>query len=754
MKSVKIILLLAVTAAMTINVSAEWKPVGDKIKTRWTKDVTPENAWQEYPRPQMVRENWQNLNGLWDYTVRKQGAGDGDQPVKSGKILVPYCIESSLSGVGHILMPHEELWYEREFEAKKDGRLLLHFEAVDYECEAWVNDKSVGKHKGGNLPFTFDITDAAVDGKNKLKLKVIDRTGGAQLRGKQARRPHGIRYTRVSGIWQTVWLEQVPNTYIKDLKIDTKIDPAAITVKTMVEGSAKKVKVTVSFKGKKVAEEKGSVDGVTLKIKDAKLWSVDKPNLYDLKVELIKGFGKTIDTVDSYAGIREVGKMQDAKGNWRFTLNGEEIFHIGPLDQGWWPDGLLTPASEAAMIFDIDYIKASGFNFIRNHIKTRPRRYYYYCDKIGMMIWQDQVSGGKGPGWTRMKANPKDAEWSDKDHAQFMDELKNMIDTYYNHPSIVMWVPFNEAWGQHRSMEVGKWNVEYDPTRLVNIASGGNFWPVGDIADHHSYPHPSFPTGDPRFKDYIMVVGEFGGHGYVVDKKHLWNSKAKNWGYGGLPKSQEELTGRYRESMRILTELKKKGVAGGVYTQTSDVEGEVNGLLTYDREVKKFKEEDLKLMHDNLCSGKAMPAPEVALSIASLNKIEVKYTTEKPGDDWTKPEFKDNAWKKGPAGLGAQGTPGGAIKTEWTTPEIWYRTSFDYDKSKGKLVLNICYDEDPVIYINGIKAASLNGYVTGYIHVGISDKAQASLKASGNTLAVYCKNDHGGQYIDVGLVYK
>lgn len=748
-RAAKILLILAIVTAMGKDLSAEWKPAGDKIKTRWAKEVTPEATLTEYPRPQMVRDNWQNLNGLWDFRVT-----DRDKEVRKGKILVPYCIESSLSGVGHILQPVEVLWYERDFQAKKDGRLLLHFEAVDYECEAWVNDKSVGKHKGGNLPFSFDITDAAVDGKNRVKLKVIDRTGGAQLRGKQNLRPRGIVYTRVSGIWQTVWLEQVPEIYIKDLKIDTAIDPATINVKTMVVGGARKVRVTVSFNGRKIAVKKGSVDGVKVRIPDAKLWSVDDPNLYDLKVELIKGFGKTVDSVDSYAGIREVGKVQDHNGHWRFTLNGRTIFHIGPLDQGWWPESLLTPPNEAAMIYDIDYIKASGFNFIRNHIKTRPRRYYYYCDKIGMMIWQDQVSGGKGAPWTRMRTNPKDAEWSDENHAQFMEELKVMIDTYYNHPSIVVWVPFNEAWAQHRTMEIGKWNAEYDPSRLVNVASGGNFWPVGDIADHHSYPHPSFPTGDPRFKDYIMVVGEFGGHGYVVDKKHLWNPNARNWGYGGLPKSREELTARYRESIRRLTDLRKMGVAGGVYTQTTDIEGEVNGLLTYDREVKKFKEEDLKVMHDNLCSGKEMPAPEVVLPIAAKNNVSVSYTTDKPGEDWFKPGFNDSDWKKGPAGLGAPDTPGGAIKTEWTTPEVWYRTKFEFDAKKGKLMLNICYDEDPIVYINGIKAVSLSGYVTGYTPVPISDEAQKTLKASGNTLAVYCRNANGGQYIDVGLIYK
>lgn len=598
---VKSMMIAAFVVAATTVIADDWKPAGDRIKTKWAAKVTPENAWREYPRPQMVRKDWENLNGLWNFKVTK----DNGEEVKSGKILVPFCIESSLSGVGHILQGHEILVYEREIKIKKkDNRVLLHFEAVDYSCEAFVNDKSVGKHKGGNTPFTFDITEAAVDGVNKLKLSVKDHTSGYQLTGKQVRRPGGIFYTRVSGIWQTVWLETVPQTYIKRIKIDTDINPGIIKVKTFVEGNAKKVRVTASYKGKKVAEEKGSIDGVTLKIKDAKLWTPDEPNLYDLKVELVKGLKKKVlDSVDSYAGIRTVGKKQDADGHWRFTLNGEFIFHLGPLDQGWWPDGLLTAASEEAVLDDINYMKNAGFNFIRHHIKVRPRRYYYHCDKIGIMIWQDQVSTRhKGPptGWTRMKPNPTDGEWEEEGHKQFMYELKEMIDYLYNSPSIVVWVPFNEAWGQHSTMDVGKWNAEYDKTRLVNVASGGNFWPVGDIADHHSYPHPNFPHNDKRFKDYIMVVGEFGGHGFVVDKKHLWNPGAKNWGYGGLPKTQEELMGRYRESMKRMKDLKKKGIAGGVYTQTSDVEAEVNGLRTYDREVDKFPADQLKVMHDEL----------------------------------------------------------------------------------------------------------------------------------------------------------
>jgi hypothetical protein len=626
MTGTRLILVWAILALTASTCVADWKPAGDNIRTRFAQDVRPDSAWREYPRPQMLRQGWQNLNGLWRYQVRAKGGDYAEMNKTLGKggdgdILVPYCIESSLSGVGRLLEPEEELWYQREFKAKKKGdRLILHFEAVDYECVVWVNGKEVGAHTGGNNPFSFDITDAAQDGANRVSVRVWDATGGYQLSGKQVMKPRGIFYTRVSGIWQTVWLESVPRTYIKGLKIDTAHDPAQITVKTIVGGDATQadgVRVTVSLNGKKVAAKRGGLDGTRLAIKNAKLWSPAQPALYDLKIELLKG-RKRCDTVTSYAGIRSVGRQKDAAGHWRFTLNGEAIFHLGPLDQGWYPEGLLTPASDAAMLFDIQYIKDSGFNMIRNHIKVRPRRYYYHCDRLGLMVWQDQVSTRyKKPKWTRMKENPKDGEWDDEAHAQFMAEYKEMIDGLYNAPCIVMWIPFNEAWGQHHTMDIGKWTVAYDPSRLVNVASGGNYWPVGHVADHHSYPHPDFPLDDPRFDDYVKVVGEFGGHGFVVDKTHLWNPDARNWGYGGLPKTQDELMARYVESYRRMKDLKQRGIAGAVYTQTSDIEGEVNGLLTYDRAVEKFPREKLKAIHTELY---AVPVPPLTKPEAAQGK--------------------------------------------------------------------------------------------------------------------------------------
>ncbi len=588
--------------------AADWQPVPSKMMTRWAQDVTLKNVWPEYPRPQFERKQWGNLNGLWQYALTPKAA---DQPTNwQEKILVPFAIESTLSGVGKVFLPDQALWYRRtvKLKPKADKRVLLNFEAVDYQATVWVNGQPVGEHIGGNTAFSFDITAVAKKGDNEIIVRVWDATGGIQLFGKQTLHPGGIFYNAVSGIWQTVWLEEVAPAHLADVRLTTTINPATITVTPNLAGATTNatVRVTASLKGKKVATASGSGE-LKLAIADAKLWSPAQPNLYDLQIDLLDTKGKVVDSVKSYAGIREVGKQRDATGNWRFTLNGEEIFHFGPLDQGWWPDGLLTPPSDAAMRSDIDFLKAAGFNMIRKHIKVEPRRYYAYCDRVGMLLWQDQVaclgklSNGTSlsPKWTRLTPNPPEAEWSDADHAQWMKELKAMMDELHNQPCIVVWVPFNEASGQHRTMAVGQWTEAYDPTRLVDIASGGNFWPVGQVADFHSYPNPSFPFEQQRFNDYVKVVGEYGGLGWL-EPGHIWDEKRRNWGYGKISKTKEEYFSRYEKSLAILADLKAKGVSAGVYTQTSDVEDECNGLMTYDRAVIKIPAAKLAEWHQQL----------------------------------------------------------------------------------------------------------------------------------------------------------
>jgi beta-galactosidase len=584
------------------------KPYVSDLITTWGAEVRDDNVWSEYPRPQMQRKDWANLNGRWDYAI----TADSDKQIPKqwfGKILVPFCLESKLGGVGRLLLENEALWYRRAFTppATQGRRQLIHFEAVDYQCDVYVNGKHVGSHRGGHTPFSFDVTDALVAGENSLVVRVDDDTEKYQLRGKQVINAHGIWYTQVSGIWQTVWLESVPTQSFEDLKIatDAAKGSIAMTAKIRGQGGATKLRVVAKDGSNKVTEATGDLGTVMLWIPNAKLWSPASPNLYDLEVYLLDASGNTIDRVDSYAGIRTVGKRTSSDGHIRLTLNGQEIFHWGPLDQGWWPDGLLTPPSDAAMKSDIEFLKAAGFNMIRKHIKVEPRRYYYYCDKMGMMMWQDQVSAGNNPKWTRLAPNPEDAKWPEAEHQQFMLELDRMIGHLESYPCIVMWVPFNEAWGQHRTMEVGEWTVKRDPTRLVNIASGGNFWPVGDVVDHHNYPHPEYPFNEARDKGFVKVMGEFGGHGYPV-KGHMWKDDNRIWGYGGLPKSEAEFLERYATSIEKLAALQKKGIAAGVYTQTTDVEAEINGLLTYDRKVIKIPASDLARMHRVLF---ASPAP-------------------------------------------------------------------------------------------------------------------------------------------------
>lgn len=591
----------------------KWEPAGKKMKTPWAEKVTADNVWQEYPRPQFERSEWQNLNGLWEYSILKKNQA---QPIKyAGEILVPFCVESSLSGVMGEVTPDDRIWYKRTFEIPADWKgkdVILNFEAVDYATTVFVNGAVVGSHKGAYDRFSFNITDYLVEkGAQELVVSVDDPSSyGSQPRGKQQTPPQGIWYTTVSGIWQTVWIEAVSaETYLQEAKIVTDIDAKTVAVTPMLNIPLKpeyNVNAVVSFNGTEVATATIQADKeAVIEIPSPKLWSPDSPNIYDLSLTLTNASGKIIDKVKSYFGMRKIS-LGDLNGNKYLFLNNEPLFHYGTLDQGWWPDGLHTPPCDEAMKYDIEITKQMGFNMIRKHIKVEPARWYYHCDKLGIMVWQDMPSGmavipeeGKiRPAHVQhIKEEDPDLNMSTQDAAQFELELRRMIDIHYNSPSIVMWVPFNEGWGQYATCRIADAVKKLDPTRLVNAISGFALRPCGDIYDIHTYQ--TEVRTPPVSLDMASVIGEYGGVGYPIPD-HLWNPAVRDKGYQTY-NSPEELLENYILKFNQIVEMKKrKGLSAAVYTQTTDVENEVNGLMTYDREVIKFPVEKMKKLHDVL----------------------------------------------------------------------------------------------------------------------------------------------------------
>jgi beta-galactosidase/beta-glucuronidase len=586
-----------------------WKRVEGKIASPWAEQVDAKNPLPEYPRPQLVRKNWQNINGLWNYAIVPKSSGENKPAQFEGEILVPFAVESALSGVGRTVGKDSILWYQRmiEIAAKKDQRTLLHFGAVDWKCEVFVNGKPAGSHQGGYDPFTFDITDLLAKKKQQeVTVKVWDPSNdGPQPRGKQIKNPHGIWYTPVTGIWQTVWLETVPTSYITSISANADIDKNSISVKADVSntGAEDKVKIAVWDGTTKVAEQEVAPGAdAALNIPNPKPWSPDRPFLYDLTVTLSKK-GKAIDEVKSYTAMRKIGMQADDKGILRMTLNNKFLFQYGPLDQGWWPDGLYTAPTDEALKFDIVKTKEMGFNMIRKHVKVEPARWYRYCDELGMLVWQDMPSGDMGNHWEPRPAISglgTEKDRTPESEQIYKTEWKAIMDANRHFPSIVVWVPFNEAWGQFKTTEITEWTMKYDPTRLVNSASGGNFFPTGHIIDLHNYPAPAMPSPEIFGSKQIIVLGEFGGLGLPVDQ-HTWQQK-DNWGYQTF-KNQEDLYNRYQTFVGKFEELINQGLSAAVYTQTTDVEVETNGLMTYDRKVIKFPEAKLKSIHTPLYNG-------------------------------------------------------------------------------------------------------------------------------------------------------
>ena len=581
---------------------AQWKPAGDKIKTPWGEQLNPKNVLPEYPRPIMERHEWKNLNGSWNYAITKKGeAAPGNY---QGEILVPFAVESSLSGVGKRINEHQELWYQRTFDVPsswKGKQILLHFGAVDWKADVWVNDVKVGEHTGGFTPFYFDITSALNKGNNQLVVKVWDPADrGEQPRGKQVERPEGIWYTPVTGIWQTVWLEPVAAQHIAHLKTTPDIDKKTVKVEVATNVcSPDKVEVKV-FDGKNLVAKGAALNGVPVELtmpEDVKLWSPESPSLYDMEVTLYKD-GKAIDQVKSYTALRKFSTHKDKNGITRLQLNNKDYFQFGPLDQGWWPDGLYTAPTDEALVYDLKKIKDFGYNMVRKHVKVEPALWYTYCDQLGLIVWQDMPNGGRGPAeWQMHKYyDGADAIRSAKSEANYRKEWKEIIDYLYSYPSIGVWVPFNEAWGQFKTPEIAAWTKEYDPSRLVNPASGGNHYTCGDILDLHNYPGPNLYLYDPT---RATVLGEYGGIGMAL-KGHLWLAD-KNWGYVKF-NTPEEVTNEYIKYADHLLELIEKGFSAAVYTQITDVEEEVNGLVTYDRKVIKVDEPKIKAINQKICN--------------------------------------------------------------------------------------------------------------------------------------------------------
>lgn len=582
------VLLFTITS---LNLQAQsWEPAGDKIKTEWGENLDPDNVWDAYPRPMMERAEWMNLNGLWDYAILPANSPAPNS--YDGEILVPFAVESSLSGVMQRLGKENELWYEREIEIPSDWNgqnILLHFGAVDWKADVWLNDVKIGSHSGGYAPFSFDITPYLEEGSQKLVVKVWDPTDeGGQPRGKQVVNNEGIWYTPVSGIWQTVWLEPVSDVYIRDFKQTPDIDKGIVTfsVDSKNTKAGDLYEVIVRDEGEIVARQKAGVDqSLDIPVPDAKFWSPESPFLYRTEVVLYHD-GEKVDRFDSYFAMRKISTKRDEIGIVRLQLNNEKTFQYGTLDQGWWPDGLYTAPSDEALKYDIEKTKELGFNMIRKHVKVEPARWYMHADELGMLVWQDMPNGGGQPNWQRTQFfEGGELTRPPKEEAIYKKEWREIIDYLYNQPSIVVWVPFNEGWGQFRTKEITHWTKQMDPSRLVNPASGGNhFQGLGDILDLHNYPPPEMHLYDGMKAN---VMGEYGGIGLVI-RDHLWDTEKRNWGYVQY-QSSEEVTDEYVNFAEMLVDFVKAGFSGAIYTQTTDVEGEVNGLMTYDRKRVKVQ---------------------------------------------------------------------------------------------------------------------------------------------------------------------
>ena len=626
---------------------ADWRPAPGALMTRWAAEVSPTNALPEYPRPQLVRNDWFNLNGLWDYSITSSTATVATN--FSGQILVPFPIESSLSGVMQRLDENSTLWYRRHFTVPKawaGRRVRIHFGAVDWHARVSINGHPAGQHRGGYDDFSFDITDSLQwNGDEEIVVAVEDPTDGDQPHGKQSRKSENIFYTPTSGIWQTVWLEPTPKICIDDLRLQPDVDKETLRVKAAVGRQLEtlKVEVVALSSNREIARVTGPVNReLSLPVPAPHRWTPDDPFLYDLKVTLKDG-NRVVDTVTSYFGMRKIALKKDEEGKTRIALNDQFTFEIGALDQGYWPDGIYTAPTDEALRYDIESLKLDGFNLVRKHVKVEPDRWYYWCDKLGLLVWQDMPSGNNTTLESRL---------------QFETELQRMVEGRGNHPSIIVWVLFNEGWGQYDTERLVPWLKSIDPSRLVDDASGWTDKRVGDIIDTHSYPGPESPQPEP---DRAAVLGEFGGLGLGLPG-HTWSGKS--WGYQPMP-DIETLNAHYRQlSERVHMLNYSFGLSAAIYTQTADVETECNGLMTYDRAIAKLDPATTRIANlgENVQQHYQVVTPN-----ALWRRVTWKYTIDKPADQWFKSGFDDENWKDGIGGFGTIGTPNTMLNTTWNT---------------------------------------------------------------------------------------
>ena len=713
--------------------------------TKFAADVDPAHVLPEYPRPQMERAAWLNLNGVWQFQPGKEGDATPKGEKLASEILVPFPVESALSGV---MEHHDRLWYRRTFTVPGDWkgkRILLHFGAVDWEAEIFVNGESLGVHKGGYDPFSFDITRALKDGggEQELVVRVYDPTDDyGQPRGKQSLHPGGIMYTPCTGIWQTVWLEPVADASILELKLVPDVDGRKLKLTAVTNSAADKgaltdgeVRVTVKDGDRTVGTYTGTPDtDLSIPVDDAKLWSPTHPFLYDLEVALTAK-GQETDRVKSYFGMRKI-ELGEVNGVKKMLLNGEFVFENGPLDQGFWPDGIYTQPTEAALKYDIEMMKQYGFNMVRKHIKVEPMRWYYWCDKLGLLVWQDMPSADTYIDTQKYKVPPVDK-------AAFKRELARLVQTHWNVPSIIMWDTFNESQSQHDTPQLVNMVKQLDPSRLVNEASGGSYIGAGDVFDEHHYPPPECPKPN----DWqALACGEYGGIGFNIPG-HTWTGKGS--GYTDVHEP-EDLLGLYAEWSQMIKGFRdQQGLSAVVYTQLTDVETEINGLMTYDRITKV---DPAKVAQANRFE---YPVPTYREIVPTSQKTAQtwRYAFESPQGDWKGAAFDDAAWQEGKAPFGHDYD---AKHTDWTTDNIWLRRHFNPGELSAEaldhLLVRYQHDEDVEVYINGVEALKRRGFISVYEYHSLSAEAKQALKANGdNVLAVHCHQTIGGQFIDVGL---